>query len=51
MADIVDDPHREVTPEGHVVSSDNGARHWGNGTAPHPTDGSGAAMDAEVPPR
>jgi hypothetical protein len=33
-ADIVDDPHREATPEGHIVSANDGAPHGGNGTPP-----------------
>jgi hypothetical protein len=50
MADIVDDPHREVTFEGHVTSANDGAPHVGNGTPPHPADGHRAVADAEVPP-
>jgi hypothetical protein len=49
MADIVDDPHRETTPEGHVVSANNGTCHGGNETPPHPADGHGAAAGIEVP--
>jgi hypothetical protein len=50
MADIVDDPHREATLEGHVMSANNGGPHGGNGTPLHLSDGRGAAVDAKVPP-
>jgi hypothetical protein len=29
MADIVDDPHHDATPEGHVASANNGTSHGG----------------------
>jgi hypothetical protein len=31
MADIIDDPHSEATPEGHVTSANNGAPRGGTG--------------------
>jgi hypothetical protein len=31
MADIVDDPHHDATPEGHVASANNGTSHGGGG--------------------
>jgi hypothetical protein len=31
MAEIVDDPHREVTPEGHITSANDDTPHIGNG--------------------
>jgi hypothetical protein len=49
MADIVDDPHREVTFKGHIVSANDGTPHVGNGTPPHPADRRRAAANAEVP--
>jgi hypothetical protein len=50
MADIIDDLHHEATPEGHIVSANDDAPHGGNGTLPHPANGRGATVDAEVPP-
>jgi hypothetical protein len=50
MANIVDNPHHEVTLEGHVASANNVAPHEGNETSLHPADGRGAAADVEVPP-
>jgi hypothetical protein len=31
MAEIIDDAHREVTPEGHAMSTNDGAPHGGMG--------------------
>jgi hypothetical protein len=50
MVDIIDDPHREATPEGHVTSANNGASHGGNETPPHPTGGCGSTAGVEVTP-
>jgi hypothetical protein len=50
MVEIIDNTHHEVTPEGHVMSANDGAPHGGNGTPLHPTDGHGATVDAKVPP-
>jgi hypothetical protein len=31
MAEIVDNPHREATPKGHVTSANDGTPHGGTG--------------------
>jgi hypothetical protein len=50
MVEIVDDTHREATPEGHIASANNDAPHSGNGTPPRPADGRRATVDTEVLP-
>jgi hypothetical protein len=50
MEDIIDNPHREATPEGHIMSVNNIASHGRNETPPHPADGHRAAAYIEVPP-
>jgi hypothetical protein len=41
MAEIVDDTHHEVTPEGHIMSANDGAPHGGIGLPHAPLMGVG----------
>jgi hypothetical protein len=50
MAKIVDDTHREATPEGRDTSADDDTPHGKDGTPPHPANGHRAVANAEVPP-